>query len=581
MGQVCSSWSIAWSLATIAALSAPTTWAADVVSWRAPAWDDYLAHGPTEGYLPEFGYAGYHRGKDEPPRAKVSVRVTDFGAKPDDELDDTAAIQAAIHAVEARGGGVVELPAGRFVLNAGSDPAAYNLKITKSGVVLRGAGSGPEGTVLHQLHTQLGVRSSSGLETALICARADGKLGPEVPVRKDALRGGYDLAVDDSSTFTPGQVVQLSLSDPAVDARHPRAADSDLAAHFVAPYTITDDLDVYLSYGAKGRFVILLEVAAVPSSTVVRFTVPLRTDILTKWRPKLQSIEMLHEVGIESMRLSSAWLGGFSHHKPFPHTAKGDYVTGGPGIIRTAQEQDYSWSGIAYERVAHGWIRDVTTVNYTQDFTLAFCKNISVLQPRIEGQAGHCAVTLSRAFDCLVAGTEIVAPRVHTFFVSGFAAGNVFTQANFRYGPYDPVSDTDTCLDFHGLAPYENLYDSIDRAYVYPGGAYAYLPHAGQRNVFWNIRTPEQMLRGGDSPEFFRTYAKTSSRGKNTAYEHWPHAFVIGVYRDTAPITIGGHSDDRADAWLTVQGLNRPGVEPASLYTAQRLRIYPLPAKRP
>ena len=188
---------------------------------------------------------------------------------------------------------------------------------------------------------------------------------------------------------------------------------------------------------------------------------------------------------------------------------------------------------------------------------------------QITGHKGHSGISLTRAFDTLVRDITITAPRVHAFFVSGYSAGNVFTQSQFNYGPYDKTSGCDTCLDFHGLAPYENLYDNLRNAYVYPGGALSYLPHAGVRNVFWNITAPAKMLRGGESGEFFRTYAPTSSGKPLTAHEHWPQSFVIGVHREGEPVVIAGSPADRATPWLTVEGLNRPGVEPASLYQAQ------------
>ena len=68
----------------------------------------------------------------EPPARRVVVAVTDFGAVPEDEKDDTAAIQGALQAVAKRGGGVVALPRGRFRLSGEID--------VPSNVTLRGAG---------------------------------------------------------------------------------------------------------------------------------------------------------------------------------------------------------------------------------------------------------------------------------------------------------------------------------------------------------------------------------------------------------------------------------------------------------
>jgi hypothetical protein len=67
--------------------------------------------------------------------ATGSVSVLDYGAKGDGVTDDTAAIQQAIDAVGAAGGGLVHLPAGTYLLNSG-------LSWTANNIWLQGAGMG-------------------------------------------------------------------------------------------------------------------------------------------------------------------------------------------------------------------------------------------------------------------------------------------------------------------------------------------------------------------------------------------------------------------------------------------------------
>ncbi|MDC3198009.1 glycoside hydrolase family 55 protein, partial [Luminiphilus sp.] len=58
--------------------------------------------------VPDFSYAGYQNGLGELPKATGTIiEVADFGALPDDAVDDSAAIQRAIDAANAVAGPVI------------------------------------------------------------------------------------------------------------------------------------------------------------------------------------------------------------------------------------------------------------------------------------------------------------------------------------------------------------------------------------------------------------------------------------------------------------------------------------------
>jgi hypothetical protein len=130
-------------------------------------------------------------------------------------------------------------------------------------------------------------------------------------------------------------------------------------------------------------------------------------------------------------------------------------------------------------------------------------------------------------------------------------------------------------IDFHGLFPFENLFDNLRGFYVCPGGDLSVLPHAGVRNVFWNIVAPESMscYTGEQDNEFFRTYATvaTSSRTEKTMYEHLPQAFFIGITREGGrPVTIGHDVADKQTEWHVIEGLGKKNIGVKSLYQEQR-----------
>jgi hypothetical protein len=62
------------------------------------------------GRLPDYSYAGYHAGEVAIPAEPITVMVSEFGAYPDDGLDDTEAIQAAI---DQTASGVIGFDVGR------------------------------------------------------------------------------------------------------------------------------------------------------------------------------------------------------------------------------------------------------------------------------------------------------------------------------------------------------------------------------------------------------------------------------------------------------------------------------------
>ncbi|MDG1654501.1 MAG: glycosyl hydrolase family 28-related protein, partial [Luminiphilus sp.] len=109
--------------------------------------------------VPDFSYAGYQNGLGELPKATGTIiEVADFGALPDDAVDDSAAIQRAIDAANAVAGPVIV----RFA--AGTYRVTSVLKITRSDFVLQGQGAGDRGTRLHFPRPLKHVDQSSSLD---------------------------------------------------------------------------------------------------------------------------------------------------------------------------------------------------------------------------------------------------------------------------------------------------------------------------------------------------------------------------------------------------------------------------------
>ena len=91
----------------------------------------------AQSRLPDFSYAGYHSGEQPLPTAAPGVSVKQFGAQGDGVADDSQAFLTALAEVKT---GAIEIPPGRYKITK-------ILEITRSGVVLRGAG--PDKSVLY------------------------------------------------------------------------------------------------------------------------------------------------------------------------------------------------------------------------------------------------------------------------------------------------------------------------------------------------------------------------------------------------------------------------------------------------
>ncbi len=381
-------------------------------------------------------------------------------------------------------------------------------------------------------------------------------------------RGERRVRVSDTSRLSAGQVVVVAFEDPLIDIRNPHPDKADIPVQLIRPFRLTgEETD---TFGKAARSLTwITRIEAILDGRTVRLAKPARFDQMLRYRPRIYSFGGVREVGIENLRIDSRWPGNYRHHKPFEDE--------NGAVVRTAREQDYLWNGIWISDAVDGWVNNVTFMDLTQGIIVSHSADFTVRDVRFEGKDGHAGVTIGRSNDVLVARAIFSARLVHPVTLTMMASGNVFTDSEARYDGRNDETATDAVIDFHGLFPFENLFDNLRGFYVCPGGDMSVLPHAGVRNVFWNIAAPGRMscYTCAIDGEFARTYAYagTSSGSPATMYEHFPQAFFIGIYRKGGgPVTIGGDTRDRHTAWVTVAGLNRRGIGVPSLYAAQQGR---------
>lgn len=160
-------------------------------------------------FLHDFSYAGYRNGEvmvPETPPGLTYDAVAGYGADPTGVKDATAAIQAALQAASAAGGGVVLLPKGTYRCDG-------TLRVSKPGVVLRGAG--PDQTLL-QFTKSKGMGYSGHLTFAGTIAP-----GPQLPLLAETKELERVVRVADASTLQVGDDISLGfVITPAFTEEH-------------------------------------------------------------------------------------------------------------------------------------------------------------------------------------------------------------------------------------------------------------------------------------------------------------------------------------------------------------------------
>lgn len=401
--------------------------------------------------LPDFSFAGYHRGDDPLPNVEVVTDVTQFGADGGDNLDDTEAFRSAIQATRR---GAILVPAGRYVI---SDL----VEINKPGVVLRGAG--PELTILYfpkdleDVQTNMGT-TTSGRPTSnyswsggflRVEGRDDGKELANIVEPAD--RGARRIKVDRPEDFRRGMSVRIELRDDSSQSLIEYLYAGDTGA--------TDKLQA-----RRRQTDFVARVAKIDSESVV-IDRPLPFAIQLAWQPTVHSFSPnVTEVGIERM--------GFE----FPSRTYAGHFT------------ERGANAIALVDVCDCWVRDIRIHNCDSGVfvTGRFCSldGIVITSERRRDQqrnsTGHHGIQVT-SDDNLVRDFDFRTRFIHDLTVA-HCHGNVFCDGRGE----------DLSLDHHKYAPYANLFTNLDagagtQLWVCGGGA-ALGKNCAAWSTFWMIK---------------------------------------------------------------------------------------------
>ncbi len=460
------------------------------------------------GRLPDFSYAGYHRGERPLPEPTPDVSVKDFGAVGDGQTDDTAAFQRA---VREAGGKVIAVPPGRYRITDIID-------LRSTGTVLQGAS--PRKTTIYvpkpleKIHSNMGA-TTSGRPTSnyswsggIIWAKGRWDGRTLAKVTQPAKRGESVLVVDRINAFEVNAEVRLVLRDDETRS---------LAFHLYAgdPGDISNLKGVTEEWIARVKYVD-------SEARVVAFDRPLRTDVLLQWQPVLYAAHSTaEEIGIENLAIE------------FPVTPYRGHFT------------ELGYNALALSGVRNGWVRNIE-IRHADSGIFVSGANCTVTgavwisarqRDRGRNSTGHHGIVLGGT-DHLLQNFVFRTKFIHDITMTRGSTGNVVTGGRGE----------DLTFDHHKYANHANLFSNIDAGLgtnIFMSGGGAKLGrHCGAWTTWWNVRTERPIhFPAGWAPDLIH---------------------IVGVRSDDRSIT------DATGRWFEVIPPDR--LHPPDLYSAQLKR---------
>jgi hypothetical protein len=443
-------------------------------------------------FLPDFSYAGYRFGNTSLPEIKEKIiSATDFGVKANDNLDDSKALQKALKAAhEVSGNVVLLLPAGKIIL---SDI----LYIERSDFVLRGAGSGAQGTEIYCPRPMMYLKDQESLAELREYLTSTGKRQVEkennidLPFSQFAWSGGFIWTQVRNQRVKSYMEKYETLPNIFAKVIKGNRGEKEFLVSDVNRLKVGDvvELELFNKEGEKGEIIEALygnskakigyshwkqpnlalvrqqvEIVAI-SKNKITIKTPLLLDIKPNYQALLVEWKHLSEVGIEHLRISF------------------------PDAPRVAHHIEQGYNGIFLTRLFNSWVHDVTINNAESGILTEEIANVTIKDIVTEGKnIAHYTVEMGGVHNVLVENLKVYNKAVHPLSFNTFATKNVYENCEIF---------TDPDLDQHAGANHQNLFDNIkvhfdaDNSNTYPlfagGGANYWKPSHGAYSTFWNI----------------------------------------------------------------------------------------------
>ena len=492
----------------------------------------------TLNYLPDYSYAGYHFGEVQLPiKTEQIINATDYGVIANDDLDDSKSLLKAIKTASSLKGDVVlQLPAGRLIL---SDI----LYIERSNFVLRGAGSGENGTEIFCPRPMMYLKAPESLKelreylTTFDKRQREKENNLDLPFSQYAWSGGFIW------TQVPNERVKSYLEkyDPKTTVYAKVLAGKRGANTFtvseVTGLKVGDvvELQLFNKEGENSELIKTLYNNAkvkpgshhwkFPTLPIVRQEVEIvkiaannitiKTPLLLEIKPNYQAqlVEWKHlsEVGIEHIRFTF------------------------PDAPRVAHHVEQGYNAIFLTRIFNSWVRDVVIHNADSGVLTEEIANVTIEDIVTNGtNIAHYTVAMGGVHNVLVKNLKVYNNAVHPVSFNTFSTKDVYQNCEIF---------ANANLDQHAGANHQNLFDNVkvhltpkeDNSYplFLAGGADYWKPSHGAFTTFWNIdvdvigkldNSKPVLLNGMNDGPFARLIGVHGNQ--NFKIEYGPDAYI-------------------------------------------------------
>lgn len=451
--------------------------------------------------IPNLGFVGCKRESNQKKRFDVS----EYGIFPNTNKDVTQEIQTLIEHVGQNGGGVIYFPKGRYLF--GNLIKGAFLQINYSNVTIEGevGKDGKPQTELVCCSSTLKGKKNPWLSpffvtTGEVLQQSNIFWGLQFKNKKNIVTRSGSLADPGSdgnilvptyatkilSTTRKGECV-LNVDDAKKVGKYillgmyNTSKDGNLIKELLGIDNLRPEWKTPLRAGDEiaPSYQWLVEVDCILDEHRIKLVQPLWRDCDVKYTPEIYNVEMLENIVIRNICLSSCWNGLFRHHG-FPL-----YYS-----VSQSQEMDYGWNAINMKRVAHGQVENVVIKNFSNPLYVMDSRNLTCRDITICGHDGHQGIKIyEHACDNLFYNITFLNHYADMLGGEGNAYGNVFSKIRYQNPFYKPVD-----FDFHGFSegpmspPANNIFDDIQGfRWIKTAAAIYNLPGCATGNVWWNI----------------------------------------------------------------------------------------------